>query len=55
MHYKAGQVIPYSGKVVVLDKYGEKTNIIINVKRGEVFPETSDPDQSYLYISYSED
>ena len=54
MQFKAGQVIPFSGKVVIVDKFGEKTKTIIQVKRGEVFPPTPEPEQRYVYLSYTD-
>lgn len=54
MRYNAGQMIPYSGKVEVVNKSGEKTKTVIQVKRGEVFPPTPEPDQQYVYISYTD-
>ncbi|NLC16829.1 MAG: hypothetical protein GX756_03015 [Clostridiales bacterium] len=54
MNYKPGQRVPFSGKVVVVSKYGDKTDIELTVKKGEIFPPTPEPDQTYVYISYSE-
>lgn len=54
MNYKSGQKIPFSGVVVVVSKYGEKTDIELSVKKGETFPPTPEPDQTYVYVKYTD-
>jgi hypothetical protein len=54
MNYKPGQVVPFSGVVVVVDKYGDKTDVQITVKKGETFPPTPKPDQTYMYLKYTD-
>ncbi|HEY8424226.1 MAG TPA: YjzC family protein [Clostridia bacterium] len=54
MNFKPGQKAPFSGVVVVVEKYGDKTDTQLTIKKGDIFPPTPKPDQTYVYIKYTD-